>query len=485
MPPSPEVSLSIRAIAIAYKFDLRLQDREISSRLSVPERTLRHLFKKAREHAQGSDWKDKLLHIYDLPGRGRKPHIQPGSLESVAIREAVRSGGGHEASLVANNTKDRPVLKELNPNIPRLKPAQVHNVLHDKRHCESDLINTKPVKRLKPIHKPGGYEATTRLEYTKELAEYVQNEVILVVVDEKKYSFGGTPNGRVSAPKGSTPYRTSIRARFVREQWAAATAQDVSILRPHCVWNADDKHDVQLGQRLLDANQQLKAHIEGQATLATTDPTSNEAQLLRDKNDEVRLYNEEQRRQGNRSRKRLFTAERLFKHKDLAIQGTSLDFVWYAFRIYQDALFPYIQQLRQHNPSKRVVIIEDNSPVHLKARRLQAPLINALSIEFASHPANSPDLNPIETLHREQDKLIFKYRINTFSAAQVVKDQCDKKLKDVWQSKEFDQFVIKYCSHNAFKELLNKVRKPKAITTSKISDIESIKTITPCFVDYS
>jgi hypothetical protein len=58
-------------------------------------------------------------------------------------------------------------------------------------------------------------------------------------------------------------------------------------------------------------------------------------------------------------------------------------------------------------------------------------LINALSIEFASHPANSPNLNPIETLHREQDKLIFKYRINTFSAAQVVKDQCDKKLKDV------------------------------------------------------
>jgi hypothetical protein len=78
---------------------------------------------------------------------------------------------------------------------------------------------------------------------------------------------------------------------------------------------------------LLDANQQLKAYIEGQATLATTDPTSNEAQLLRDKNDEVRLYNEEQRRQGNRSRKRPFTAERLFKHKDLAIQGTSLDFV--------------------------------------------------------------------------------------------------------------------------------------------------------------
>ena len=51
-----------------------------------------------------------------------------------------------------------------------------------------------------------------------------------------------------------------------------------------------------------------------------------------------------------------------------------------------------------------------------------ALLINHLAIEFAGHPAFSPDLNPIETLHRKQDKLIFKFRINTFSAAQIVKD---------------------------------------------------------------
>ena len=458
MAPSSEVPLSIRAIAIAYKFDLRLTDREISSRLSVPERTLRYLFLKAKQQAQGTEWKELLLYISNLPGRGRKPYIQAGSFESVAIRESVRTLDGHESTLAANITKDRPVLKELNPNIPRLHPQQVYNVLGDEEHCEKDPIDSKPIKRLKPIWKPGGYEATTRLNYTKELTEYAQNEAIIVVCDEKKFSFGGTPNGRVSAPQGSTPYRTSVRERFVREQWAAATAQDLSILRPHIVWNADDKHDVQLAQRLLDANQQLKAHIEGQRVLATTDPTSNEAQLLRDKNEQVRLYNEEQRRQGARGRKHLFTAERLFKHKDLVVKGTNIDFVWYAFRIYQDALFPYVQQLREHNPGKRVVIIEDNSPVHLKARRLQAPLINALSIEFANHPASSPDLNPIETLHREQDKLIFKFRMNTFSAAQVVKDECDERLKVVWQSKEFDQFVTKYCSHNAFKDLLNKVK---------------------------
>ena len=81
MAPSSEVPLSIRAIAIAYKFDLRLPDREISSRLSVPERTLRYLFKKAKEQAQGSEWHELLLYISNLPGRGRKPHIRPGSVE--------------------------------------------------------------------------------------------------------------------------------------------------------------------------------------------------------------------------------------------------------------------------------------------------------------------------------------------------------------------------------------------------------------------
>jgi HKD family nuclease len=69
-----------------------------------------------------------------------------------------------------------------------------------------------------------------------------------------------------------------------------------------------------LGNRLLDANQQLKAYIEGQRVLAETDPTSNEAQLLHNKNEEVRLYNEEQQRQRKRGRKRYFTAKRLFKY---------------------------------------------------------------------------------------------------------------------------------------------------------------------------
>ena len=103
---------------------------------------------------------------------------------------------------------------------------------------------------------------------------------------------------------------------------------------PQICHTTNISNTVQLAQRLLDANQQLKAHVEGQRVLATTDPTSMEAQLLRDKNDEVRLYNKEQQRRGARGRKHFFSAERLFKHKDLVVKGTNLDFVWYAFRIY-------------------------------------------------------------------------------------------------------------------------------------------------------
>jgi hypothetical protein len=131
--------------------------------------------------------------------------------------------------------KDRPVLKELHPNIPYLHPPQAYKVLRSKRHRDSDPIDTWRVKRLKPIVKPGGYDAATRLEYTKELAPYVKDEVILIVCNEKKFSFGGTVHNRVSAPEGSTPYVNTTRERFVREQWAAATAQDTPIQRPHIV----------------------------------------------------------------------------------------------------------------------------------------------------------------------------------------------------------------------------------------------------------
>jgi hypothetical protein len=163
MAPSSEVSLSIRAIAIAYKFDLHLLEPKISNRLSVPERTLRDLFKKVKEHAQSNELYELLLHIYNLPGRRRKPYIQPDSAKNTAIRETVRSLKNHEATQAANMAKDRPVLKELNLNIPYLHPPQVYKELRDKRHCDSDLIDSRRVKRLKPIVKLGGYDAATRL----------------------------------------------------------------------------------------------------------------------------------------------------------------------------------------------------------------------------------------------------------------------------------------------------------------------------------
>ena len=94
----------------------------------------------------------------------------------------------------------------------------MYNVLRNQEHYERDPIDIRLVKRLKPIFKPGGYDATTRLNYTAELAQYVQDEVILVVCDEKTFSFSSTPNNRVSAPQGLTPYRTTVRERFVREQ---------------------------------------------------------------------------------------------------------------------------------------------------------------------------------------------------------------------------------------------------------------------------
>ena len=60
-------------------------------------------------------------------------------LPSVKLLDPFRS---NEFTSVANTAK-RPVLKELHLNIPPLQPTQVQNVLHDKRHCENDPIDTQ------------------------------------------------------------------------------------------------------------------------------------------------------------------------------------------------------------------------------------------------------------------------------------------------------------------------------------------------------
>jgi hypothetical protein len=75
----------------------------------------------------------------------------------------------------------------------------------------------------------------------------------------------------------------------------------------------------------------------------------------------------------------------------------------------------------------------------------------------ALHPPFSPDLNPIETVHREQDKHLEAFILSVRSKAKAVQSKAEAKMRDIWQSKTFDQYVAKYCNLKAFDNLRIKV----------------------------
>jgi hypothetical protein len=67
--------------------------------------------------------------------------------------------------------------------------------------------------------------------------------------------------------------------------------------------------------------------------------------------------------------------------------------------------------------------------VHHKARRLLADQIHEHNIRFLDTAANSPDLQPLETLHKYQKKELDKLRINTASAVAAVQTAVEKEIR--------------------------------------------------------
>ena len=135
---------------------------------------------------------DLLRCIEDKPRTGREHLVQPGSAESIAIRETCRDFKYFNPTEAANYAKDRPGLQELSINIPTLKKPQVNHILRELEHCKRDPIDSRPVKGRRELEKPGGYDPKKTLRYTNEMEEFIKEEAIITVADEKKWPFGGT-----------------------------------------------------------------------------------------------------------------------------------------------------------------------------------------------------------------------------------------------------------------------------------------------------
>lgn len=273
--------------------------------------------------------------------------------------------------------------------------------------------------------------------------------------------FGGAGHTHVSAPQGVVVYADEASdPRFSKMQWAAACS-DTRVIRPCLIWSREDTQAASiLASKLQDQVARLKARVNHNRDEARK-PGTPQWHLLKDINDEIARYNAQLPRGGRIGRKQRMTIERCFKYEVLEREGKKggLDFVWYAFSAYQDASFPYYRQIRGLNPSKTVLICEDNVGVHHKARRLMADLIHEFDIKFIDTPANSPDLQPIEHLHKDQKDLLFDFRRHVTSAAGAVQLEAENRMKGIWQhNRDFDDQVKWRMSIDYFKGLADRAK---------------------------
>ncbi|KAK5132569.1 hypothetical protein LTR08_008828 [Meristemomyces frigidus] len=201
-------------------------------------------------------------------------------------------------------------------------------------------------------------------------------------------------------------------------------------------------------------------------------PGTEEYDLLQEKNieiDEDRAY---RRANKIRGQKQKITVQRLFPEMKLEKEDEKggLDFVFIAFEIYRKRLFPYTRAIQANNPDREVVITEDNDGSHLKARKLLAPEVRELErsgIRFANHPPNSPDMHPVEVLHREQNKKIQSYRFSVKTATKAAKAEADRVMGDSWVGAEFDDSVGRYAVVEFYKELADRCRASNGNNTFK------------------
>ena len=140
-----------------------------------------------------------------------------------------------------------------------------------------------------------------------------------------------------------------------------------------------------------------------------------------------------------------------------------MNFVFYAFIILKPLLLPYWEALQQANPTKQVVIQEDDASPHLKARQLLQPDIQRLGIRFLKHPGDSPDLAPIETLQGDHQRLesVQQFIYSTRDAKRATKDAAANLLRDTWQSHEFNKRVRGRASIAIYRELIRRCRLQK------------------------
>jgi hypothetical protein len=231
-------------------------------------------------------------------------------------------------------------------------------------------------------------------------------------------------------------------------QWACA-ASDTRVKRRLVAWKPESSDlTSELAQKLASTQQQLDERVDYQRVQAGVQNTP-EWHALQAVNNDIYAHNQRLAPKQRKGRKRLVTAERLFKKEKLTRDHKKggLDFVFYAFEIYEKQLFPFYYEVRALNHDKQVFILEDNVGVYHKARRLLAHTIQQQNIQFLDTPAWSPDLQPIEHLHKDEKQLLTDFRLSVVGADRVIQETVEDEMRHIWiNDTRFDDLVRKRCA---------------------------------------
>ena len=467
-----ELSAEKRGIVVWYYFHDRLRFTEIAARVpGVTADGARKLCRRARERAGSNNLDEILKATQNRPRSGRPVDIKPGSQESIRIRDAI---WGQYKFQSQHDAANRVYKRMRHTTLQELPAAQVHNITHSNAHCEADPVNQEPITRKRGVEKAAlvRLDLQHRKQLIEQILSFEDNKVVLIAVDETPIDFGGAPHRRVSAPRGVTVFVDSLDPRFTKMQWAAAST-DTSLQRPWRCWNRETEEE---GDKLIAklgiAKQRLLERVEEQRRRARIEGTK-EWHYLKHLNDGIEANNARLPRGQRKGRQQRYTIERAFKTEKLERdnQHGGLDFVWYAFEVYEKLLFPYVRDIKEANHGKRVYITEDNVKLHIKARRLLAPQIEEEGIEFLDWPVYSSDLHPIEHLHKDQKKELENFRFNTTSAAAAVQVEAESEMERVWcRSASFNEKVREKMSIGFYKLLAGRSKAATPAYSNRYKD---------------
>lgn len=468
MPKGPHLSPEVRAACVVMHFHGEMQYVRIAEKLNLKPGTVRNTCARIRKVAGSTNLLDLLQHCGTCPRSGRPLKIAPGSEEANKIRSAVKEYKYQFPKEVAQWVLSRQPLGQIDPNIT-ISETTTRKILRDKRYIATDSTNVKPIVRKRQLRKNILTEKhlSLRKSYCDLIDKWYEDNALVITADEYQEHFGGSGLHRINADKGSNSYGSKAPIRFSREQWAASS-DDPSVQRPHCIWEAEKATNHENWHRQLqEAKQVLNKEVRRRRARCNQEGTT-EYHLLQQKNKEVDIENEKRfhrRSQGDYcgslkywTPTRLFPFEKIEKEEEKG----GLDLLFMAFEIYRKYLFPYARDLAMINPQRQVIILEDNDSSHHKARRLLAPEILKLEeqygVIFGPHPPNSPELALIETLHGFEHRALQDFRFNVDNARASTKREADRKMKEWWQGDTNDNLIARKSSIKRLKVLADRCR---------------------------